>query len=91
MEYFGLFILLWLITIAIFRFTIQILVLKKYKVLIAELSIDRLLLFVPEICPLNELAKSRNVVLNKAYKIIMAYKFIFWIGFYMSIIIVLFN
>ena len=81
MEIFGIFVLIWALCIMIYRTYIRFKIFVKYKILIEELSIDRLLLFIPEIAPLKELKQSNNSNLLKIYKIIRVYKSIFWIGF----------
>ena len=55
MERFGIFILIWGLCIIIYRTYIRLNIFRKYKFLIAELNIDRLLLFIPEITPLRVL------------------------------------
>ena len=91
MERFGIFILIWGLCIIIYRTYIQLNTFRKYKFLIAELSIDRLLLFIPEITPLKELRQSENPYVSKIYKIIRIYKYIFWIGFFIALTVLLFH
>ena len=91
MERFGIFILIWGLCIISYRTYIQLNTFRKYKSLIAGLSIDRLLLFIPEITPLKELLQSENPYVSKIYKIIRIYKYIFWIGFLIAFIVLLFH
>lgn len=49
----------------VYRTYIRLFVLRKYKSLIEKMSIDRLLLFVPEISPLNELKNADNPDMKK--------------------------
>ena len=91
MEKFGIFILIWGLCIIIYRIYIRLNIFRKYKFLIAELSIDRLLLFIPEITPLKELRQSENLYVSKIYKIIRIYKYIFWIGFFIALTVLLFH
>ena len=91
MEKFGIFILIWGLCIIIYRTYIRLNIFRKYKSLIAELSIDRLLLFIPEITPLKELRQSENLYVSKIYKIIRIYKYIFWIGFFIALTVLLFH
>ena len=91
MEKFGIFILIWGLCIIIYRIYIRLNIFRKYKFLIAGLSIDRLLLFIPEITPLKELRQSENPYVSKIYKIIRIYKYICWIGFLIAFIVLLFH
>lgn len=91
MEKFGIFILIWGLCIIIYRIYIRLNIFRKYKFLIAGLSIDRLLLFIPEITPLKELRQSENLYVSKIYKIIRIYKYIFWIGFFIVLTVLLFH
>ena len=91
MERFGIFILIWGLCIIIYRIYIRLNIFRKYKFLIAGLSIDRLLLFIPEITPLKELRQSENLYVSKIYKIIRIYKYIFWIGFFIVLTVLLFH
>ena len=91
MERFGIFILIWGLCIIIYRTYIRLNIFRKYKFLIAELNIDRLLLFIPEITPLKELRQSENLYVSKIYKIIRIYKYIFWIGFFIALTVLLFH
>lgn len=91
MERLGIFILIWGLCIIIYRTYIQLNILRKYKSLIAELSIDRLLLFIPEITPLKELRQSKDPCASKIYKVIHIYKYIFWIGFLIAFTVLLFH
>ena len=91
MEKFGIFILIWGLCIIIYRIYIRLNIFRKYKFLIAGLSIDRLLLFIPEITPLKELRQSENLYVSKIYKIIRIYKYIFWIGFFIALTVLLFH
>lgn len=91
MERFGIFILIWGLCIISYRTYIQLNTFRKYKFLIAELSIDRLLLFIPEITPLRELRQSGNPYISKMYKVIRIYKYIFWLGFLIAFTVLLFH
>ncbi|MGN0739703.1 MAG: hypothetical protein ACI4LX_05990 [Treponema sp.] len=81
MKKFGLFILLWVFCIIIYRTYIRVFVFSKYKSLIEKLNIDRFLLYIPEISPLSELKKSDDLLLKRIYKVVSAYKILFWGGF----------
>lgn len=87
MEKFGYFILLWVVCIIIYRTYIRIFVFRKYKSLLEKLSIDRLLLYIPEISPLSELKKSDDAFLKRIYKVMSAYKVLFWGGFIISFLL----
>lgn len=89
MGRFGVYIFVWVGIIIVFRTFIQISVLTKYKSLINELSIDRLFLFIPEITPLKELKQSQDINILKIYTVIRSYKFIFWLGFVITFIILM--
>ena len=88
MAEFGIFVLIWVICIAIYRTYIRLFVLRKYNSLIERLSIDRILLYIPEISPLSELKNSNDQLLKKIYKTIFTYKIIFWSGFIIILIVV---
>lgn len=88
MEKFGIFIFAWGWCIMVYSTYIRLFVLRKYKSLIEKMSIDRLLLFVPEISPLNELKNADNPDMKKIYRIIHRYKIIFWAGFISYIVII---
>lgn len=89
MEKFGIFILIWGLCIIIYRTYIRFTIFAKYKTLIEELSIDRMLLFIPEIAPLKQLKQSNNSNLLRIYKIIWVYKFVFWIGLIITLVVLM--
>lgn len=59
--------------------------------MIKELSIDRILLFIPEIAPLKELKQSENNYLLMIYKVIRIYKYMFWTGLLIALITLMFH
>ena len=89
MEKFGIFMLIWGLCIIIYRTYIRFTIFVKYKTLIEELSIDRMLLFIPEIAPLKQLKQSNNSNLLRIYKIIWVYKFVFWIGLIITLVVLM--
>jgi len=91
MEKLGLLILVWVICIMIFRTYIRLYVLKKYSFFLEKLSIDRLLLFLPEIFPLKDIKYTQDLLLKKIYRLIFLYKFIFWVVFLFIFIILMVN
>lgn len=81
MEILCVFVFLWVVSIMIYRTYIKFSILRRHKQLIDKLSVDRFLLYVPEISPLGELKTSNDLVLRKIYKTIASYKILFWGGF----------
>ncbi|MDY5124220.1 MAG: hypothetical protein SPE59_10550 [Treponema sp.] len=91
MELLGIFILIWFFIISVYRFYLQIFVYKKNKILRNNISVDRILLAIPELAPLKELKNSEDCQISKIYKLIKIYKIIFWLGFLIIFIMIILN